>query len=185
MAKEKKSVLEEFHPPTHSEIVGEKPLREVVGGKWTYELRLMKAMTFFKFWIAKNKIIRAMEEEVEKAGKTETEKGTSGSRIILFFHFLKALNLLWDLGEKPKNLFTRMRFKIFFFRYYLDHLDEALVLFERALAQNGRIFFLLQSLKNFDLVQTKPYAEGTGPETFSVTATLIKERGSLFSPNAS
>lgn len=188
------SVQEEFNPPTHIEILEDKPFRATFGrrlrkrrkgmwvtdprkpsfGKWVYTANLMKGTNYVRFWVAKNRLIAGMEASAEKAAK----EGVFGrGRMEMIGYIFKVIQLLWETCEKPKDWVARWRFKREFFTFFRNNTNKAWELWHKILAHNGRLFFLHQSLLNFKLIQDEEWSTPTGPEDSSKILELIRKRG--------
>lgn len=136
----KGSFVSDFKPLTHIEIEQEKPLIIKMSDKWYFVANLNTTEYLIRFFESKESIMKLINENNDL---------TSG--------FILLRELLWDICEKPRGLIKRFQFKKFFYSYFLNNVETFFLVFNTLMEYETRLFFLLKSLLNFEMVQTMDY----------------------------
>lgn len=133
-----KSFEEKFRPPTHFEVATDKPLSFPIGdSKWVYQHHLMRAVDFVRF----HSLATSLMAQAEETARAQAAKGNvfDAGSVSIIRQFAAMILLAYEVCDKPKSFWGRLKLKRFMLSYYLDHTDKLFKVFEMLLTYNGRL----------------------------------------------
>lgn len=143
----------DFRPQTHVEIQELKPLRAKLSDKYIYVCHIDNALNAIKLWANKDYLLGLLDTYAKmKDGGIKKTK-------MLSYCFKAMALLLFEIGEHPKGWLATYRYRKFFVNYMLERTSRMFDLWDKLMVHESRLFFLLKSLKNLELIQQEPFTK--------------------------